>query len=151
MGKRFLANLVVSTFILLVSVGFVYSVPATSNADFEAEQRYVPVIAQQDLLSLQVQGAGIIYVDAREDQEFNEERIPGAINITLREIDKYKSLLQNSNNIVVAYCLKDFRGYEVAKALKQNGIANVYTMAMPGLNGWKSRKLPTEGKRVSQK
>jgi len=100
---------------------------------------------------LYLEGKRVIFVDAREDREFTEERIPGAINITLRDIPQYKNEIAQSGDIVVAYCLKDFRGYEVAKALKANGLENVYTMAVPGLNGWKASEFPTEGDRVFSK
>jgi rhodanese-related sulfurtransferase len=45
---------------------------------------------------------------------------------------------------LVAYCIKDFRGYEVARALRRAGYS-VRVMDDPGLQGWKKAKLPTAG------
>jgi rhodanese-related sulfurtransferase len=47
---------------------------------------------------------------------------------------------------LIAYCIKDFRGYEVARALRRAGY-NVHVMDDPGLQGWKKAKLPTAGER----
>jgi len=151
MGKRIFQSLAIALAIVLFSAGISFSQSVLRASDIPGSQRYVPLINQQQLSKLYLEGKRVIFVDAREDREFTEERIPGAINITLRDIPQYKNEIAQSGDIVVAYCLKDFRGYEVAKALKANGLENVYTMAVPGLNGWKASEFPTEGDRVFSK
>jgi len=151
-GKRIFHNLTIAFVILLAYAGIAFSQSTTqTSSDSLDAQRYIPLIDRQTLLLLQQEGKRILFVDARENQEFKEEHILGAINITLRDIPLYKNEIAQSGDIIVAYCLKDFRGYEVAKALKTNGLENVYTMAVPGLNGWKASKLPTKGDRVVAK
>ena len=46
---------------------------------------------------------------------------------------------------VVSYCVKDFRGYEMAKALAQVGVENSVIMRPYGIKGWISMGLPVTG------
>ncbi|WP_164833039.1 hypothetical protein [Vibrio mytili] len=50
----------------------------------------------------------------------------------------------NKYDYIVPYCLKDFRGFETAKVLKNKGLKNVVLMEPAGFNGWRSAGLPTE-------
>lgn len=102
----------------------------------------VGITSTEEVLQLIRDGKRVVFVDAREKEEFEEERIPGAINLTLREIDDMASQLIGQADLVIGYCLKDFRGYEVAKALTEVGVTNLVTLKHPGLNGWKADGLP---------
>ncbi len=102
-------------------------------------------VDQKTLLVLLAQGRRVIFVDAREPMEFKEEHIPGAMNLTLREVEKIDPSVFLESDIVVAYCLKDFRGFEVARALQRAGVKGVHTLDIVGLNGWKRSGLPTAG------
>lgn len=103
---------------------------------------YIPLISHRELLTLISKNKRVVFVDSRESPEFLEEQIPGAYNLPLRNVSAKTAQQFSNNDIVIAYCLKDFRGFEVAKALKSMGVNNVYTMTAPGLNGWKNVNLP---------
>jgi rhodanese-related sulfurtransferase len=105
--------------------------------------RLVPVASTADVLNLIKQGKKVVFVDAREKQEWREEHIPGAINVSLREVRQLDSRTLGDPDLVVAYCLKDFRGFEVAKALRQSGVHKALILAELGINGWKRQGLPT--------
>lgn len=111
-------------------------------AEKTGDVRLIPIASSDEILGLIAQGKRVVFVDAREAPEFEEEHIPGAINLTLREINQLTPEVIGEADIVIGYCLKDFRGYEVAKALHRIGVRNVHTMESPGLNGWKARRLP---------
>ncbi len=114
---------------------------------FRDQTRYVRLLPINNILQTIGKGKRVLFVDARESSEYDETHIPGAINIKLRDInDSIKPLLADAD-LVVAYCIKDFRGYEVANALKKIGVNNVATMAPYGLAGWRSFNLPTAGKK----
>lgn len=84
-------------------------------------------------------GKNIIFLDAREPEEFAEFHLPNAINVPLRNVNQaIIKHLQNAD-YVIPYCRKDFRGFEVAKTLKQLGLDNVALLYPSGLNGWLSR------------
>lgn len=106
-------------------------------------KEWVPTITTDDVLSLIRQGKRVVFIDAREHQEWQEEHIPGAINIPLREIASLDRKILGDPDVVIAYCLKDFRGFEVAKALQNIGVHNASILVELGINGWKEKGLPT--------
>lgn len=84
----------------------------------------------------------VIFVDTREDDEFDEHHIPGAINLKLREVEASSAKQFEEADLVISYCIKDFRGYEVALALSKVGVKNTGIMKPYGLKGWKDLNLP---------
>jgi rhodanese-related sulfurtransferase len=112
-------------------------------ADVKREKQHsVSQIATHELLDEIAAGKNIIFVDAREPEEFQELRIPGAINISLRDVATVDLKTFHTADRVISYCIKDFRGYEVARALASKGVKNSSTMKPYGLAGWKSLGLP---------
>jgi rhodanese-related sulfurtransferase len=107
------------------------------------EARLVPVASTAEVLEFIRRGKKVVFVDARESQEWQEEHIPGAINISLREVAQLDKRMLGDPDLVVAYCLKDFRGFEVAKALRNGGVGKSLILAELGINGWKKQGLPT--------
>lgn len=101
-------------------------------------------ITHHEILRQVAQQSSVVFIDARELDEFAEERLPGAIQLPLRiaATAPLESLPRDAT--LVAYCIKDFRGYEVARALQRAGYT-VRVMDDPGLQGWKKAKLPTAG------
>jgi len=91
-------------------------------------------------------GKRVIFLDTRENEEFDEVHLPGAKLLRLRDVNKknVKELL--GADLIVPYCVKDFRGFEVAKALKQYGVGRVATLSPNGLKGWLNANFPVAGK-----
>lgn len=102
----------------------------------------LPVADVNQVLDLIAAGKRVVFIDAREPEEFQERRIPSAINLTLREVRDLDARLLGQPDLVIAYCLKDFRGFEVARALSEAGVPNVATLKQAGINGWLSAGLP---------
>lgn len=94
------------------------------------------------LLQMIDAGKQVVFVDTREDEEFDEQHIPGAINIKLREVSEPIAESLQDADIVISYCIKDFRGYEVALALNRAGLRQSGIMKPYGIKGWKDRGLP---------
>jgi rhodanese-related sulfurtransferase len=102
----------------------------------------VPIV---DLLSAEAAGRKVVYVDVREADEFAEGHIPGALNIPIRDVTPALREQLNGADYVVSYCIKDFRGYEMAKALAQIGVKNSVIMRPYGYKGWLHLGLPAVG------
>lgn len=102
----------------------------------------VPIV---DLLSAQAAGRKVVYVDVREADEFAEGHIPGALNIPIRDVTPALKEQLSGAEYVVSYCIKDFRGYEMAKALAQIGVKNSVIMRPYGYKGWLHMGLPGIG------
>jgi rhodanese-related sulfurtransferase len=102
----------------------------------------VSLVPIADILNMMAMGKRVAFVDAREAAEYDETHIPGAINYSLRQVTPGLRKRLDDADLVIAYCIKDFRGYEVARAIAEAGVSNVATMMPYGLAGWKSMGLP---------
>jgi len=120
------------------------SQPIVTSA-YRDQTQYVRHLDINQILESIGKGKKVIFVDTRESSEFEETHIPGAINMTLRSVTPEVKSQFDGADLVVPYCIKDFRGYEVAQALHKLGVANVATMKPYGLAGWRSYQLPTVG------
>lgn len=103
----------------------------------------VQAVPTDQVLTWIAEGKRVVFVDARESQEFDEEHIPGALNVSLHELQSLQPEKVAGADLIVAYCLKDFRGYEVAKALHRAGFPQSVIMKEYGIAGWKKQGLPT--------
>lgn len=99
------------------------------------------------LLAEMARGRRVVFVDVREQDEFQEAHIPGALNFPIRDLDSALDHVRDAD-YVVSYCIKDFRGFEMAKALKMAGIKNSVILKPYGIRGWVEQGLPTVGQRA---
>lgn len=105
----------------------------------------IPPITHAEVLQHLSGTKPLVFVDAREADEWAEERLPGAVSMPLRLAASGEALRSIPKDAtLVAYCIKDFRGYEVARALRRAGY-QVHVLDDPGLQGWKKARLPTAG------
>jgi rhodanese-related sulfurtransferase len=118
---------------------------ALQQASAPERTALVPSVSAERLLAAVQQRRSIVFVDAREPAEYREEHIPGAVNLPLRAIPGAAIAAYAGADMVIPYCLKDFRGFEVARALHDQGVTNVHLLSRPGINGWKAMGLPTAG------
>lgn len=107
-------------------------VGARRVAELSIDQLLAEIAADKD----------VVFVDTREPAEYEKSHIPGAINLPMRDLDSaaYDRLKQADR--VISYCVKDFRGYEVARLMLKNGVEQVAVMKPHGLSGWKAKGLP---------
>jgi rhodanese-related sulfurtransferase len=105
----------------------------------------IPKITHDEVLHSVASGRHLVFIDAREAAEHEEQGLPGAMQLPLREVSASQLKSVPAGAVLIAYCIKDFRGFEVARALQRLGYANVRVLDDPGLQGWKKAKLPTAG------
>jgi rhodanese-related sulfurtransferase len=118
--------------------------------DFVAEALAVVPELTPDQVNQRL-AAGYLLLDVREPEEFEAGRLPGAINIPRgmvevradREHHKKDERLQDRSQRIICYCGGGYRSALAAKALKEMGFGEVYSMA-GGWRGWTERGLPTE-------
>ncbi|MEX2962259.1 chromate resistance protein ChrB domain-containing protein [Microbulbifer sp. TYP-18] len=101
-----------------------------------------------DLLVAMKQGKRVAFVDVREEEEFTEAHIPDALNLPLRHLNQEAISALKQADYVVSYCVKDFRGFEMAKALKLAGVEQSVILKPYGIKGWVTQGLPTVGSRA---
>lgn len=83
----------------------------------------VPEISLKEILSSTIE---LIFLDARELEEYEVSHIPGAIHVGFDDFDTYNSrTLERSANYVV-YCSVGYRSEIVARKLISKGYPHVY-------------------------
>ncbi len=123
---------------------------SVTNMTVESDKKYVAEWHPRKILGFLGAGDKVVFIDTREADEYEEGHIPGAINIKLRDIGRKLPPELKDADIVIPYCVKDFRGFEVAKRLKKLGVRNVGLMNPWGISGWKANGLPVAGTRGLQ-
>lgn len=111
----------------------------------QSTSKDVGEVGLETVLAAIEQGKRVVFVDVREPSEFYEQHIPGALNIPIRDLDESTVGRIGPADYVVSYCVKDFRGYEMAKLLARAGAQNSVIMNPYGLKGWVSSGLPVAG------
>lgn len=114
-------------------------------ASRESEGALVPELPIDALLAEMKAGKSVVFVDVREPDEFAEAHIPGAMNIQLRTLDADDIAAVQGADYVVSYCIKDFRGFEMARSLRDAGVSNAVILNPYGIKGWIGDGLPTVG------
>jgi rhodanese-related sulfurtransferase len=85
-----------------------------------------------------------ILVDVREDHEWNESRIPGALHLSKGTIERdIEQRIPDKNAPVVLQCGGGFRSALVADNLQKMGYTSVVSLD-GGFRGWVERGLPVE-------
>ncbi len=106
-------------------------------------------VAETDTVSpkesavMQVDNKAVI-VDVREDDEWNEHHIHGAIHIPLAQLnDRLSELAAYKNSPIITQCRSGGRSAKAQAALKSAGFSKVYNMD-GGINAWDEQGLATE-------
>lgn len=124
----------------------------SKNADIKIEQlpsiRYFQIIELPQVLKFK-QNQSNTFIDVRERRRFKYGRIPGAINIPLKDIeslsgDELEKLRRSPN--VILYCLGESCDLSelAAVELYRKGLRNLNVYSA-GWSEWKSCALPVEG------
>lgn len=112
--------------------------------------RFVEQLDHLEVLREISLGKRVVFIDTRENQEYSEMHLPGAQQLALRDVNAQSVAALKDADLIVPYCIKDFRGFEVAKAIKLNGGGRVATLSPNGLKGWLNAKLPMVNESVSE-
>jgi rhodanese-related sulfurtransferase len=89
-------------------------------------------------------GEKFILVDVREDNEWANGHLPGAVHLGKGIIERdIEQRVPDNNSKVVLYCGGGFRSALVADNLQKMGYTNVESMD-GGWKGWLDAGLPTE-------
>jgi len=76
----------------------------------------------------------IFFVDARDPSQFEEQTIPGAVNIEWRQVLARRSELPRDRKVVL-FCNTGARSAQATFALRVAGMGNVVVL-QSGIEGW---------------
>jgi len=87
-----------------------------------------------------------VFLDTREDREYNDGHIPEAVHIPLKQLpERAAELGRYKKYPIVAYCRSGNRSSSTGRILKKHGFENVYNLA-GGIMAWQSANLPVSKK-----
>ena len=109
----------------------------------QADLGEIVSISPQDASAMS-SGKEAIIVDVREDSEWNEQHIPGAIHIPLGQLsERLSELKQYKDSPVITQCRSGGRSAQAFDVLKSAGFSKVYNMD-GGIMAWDKAGLKTE-------
>ena len=109
----------------------------------KAESNAIPAISPVEAEQLFNKKKAVI-IDVREDSEWKEQHIPGAIHIPLGQLpERLTELKQYKDSPVIAQCRSGRRSAQASDVLKSAGFSKVYNLE-GGLNAWDKAGLKTE-------
>ncbi|GHE93428.1 hypothetical protein GCM10011501_23510 [Thalassotalea profundi] len=104
----------------------------------------VPVVSQQQLLSMKSaeKAPQFIVLDVRTAEEYQQQHIDGAINISHDEIEsKLATLNQYKDTMIIVHCRSGKRADIAENILVKNGFSQVKHLA-GDMNAWLAADLP---------
>jgi rhodanese-related sulfurtransferase len=105
-------------------------------------KRSITKISPQDAAERLKSGEAVI-VDVREQDEWDEEHIPGAIHISRGTIElDIEGKVPDTNAMIMTHCGGGGRSALAAESLQKMGYKNVRSMA-GGFKAWKAAGLPS--------
>jgi rhodanese-related sulfurtransferase len=105
-------------------------------------KKSITEISPQDSAE-RLKGGEAVVVDVREQDEWDEEHIPGAIHISRGTIElDIEDKVPDSNAMIITHCGGGGRSALAAESLQKMGYKNVRSMA-GGFKAWKAAGLPS--------
>ena len=122
--------------------GYVGAVDKTPDQMVQEAKAQIKEVSITDVKKMIDAKENVILLDVRDKQEFDEGRIPGAINISRGMLEfKVAMILPDKNAKIIVYCSLDLRGPLATKAINDLGYKNAINMA-GGLKAWKEAGYP---------
>ena len=105
-------------------------------------KKKITEISPTDAVS-KTKSSDALIVDVREKDEWDEEHIPGAVNISRGLIElEVEEKFPDRNTTIICHCGGGGRSALAAESLQKMGYKNVRSMA-GGFKAWKAAGLPT--------
>ena len=107
----------------------------------EAKKNITEILPQD--AAAKSKSAEAVIVDVRENDEWDEEHIPGAIHMSRGTIElDIEDKVPDANRMIICHCGGGGRSALAAASLQKMGYKNVRSMA-GGFKAWKGAALPT--------
>ena len=105
----------------------------------------VSEITVDEVRGMQNRGGKFVFVDVREDSEWDAGRAAGSIHLGKGVIERdVEAAILDHDVEIVLYCGGGFRSALAGDMLQRMGYRNVLSMA-GGIKGWRDRGYPMEG------
>ncbi|MDB4088800.1 rhodanese-like domain-containing protein [Flavobacteriales bacterium] len=122
--------------ILLLSFSSIAQNPeGFDNMAKNMADKTVPIIKSSQVVKLQQKSKEIVFLDARELEEYEMSHIKNSILIGYDDFDIKSVIAINKNSIIVIYCSVGYRSGKIGKQLREMGFTSVFNL-YGGLFDW---------------
>jgi sulfur-carrier protein adenylyltransferase/sulfurtransferase len=119
--------------------------PEKSGQDLiDDAKAQIEQVTPQQVKDTQARKDPVVYLDVREQAEWNLGHLPHAVHLTRGNLETKIEGLVDRNQRVVVYCARGNRSALAALTMKQMGYENVASMAR-GFMGWADISGEVEG------
>jgi rhodanese-related sulfurtransferase len=110
---------------------------------YEIDTKAVANITPNEAQTMTSENQAVI-IDVREDNEWDEKHIPGAIHVPLGQLkDRITELETYKNTPLIMQCQRGGRSVQASAVMKSAGFAKVYNLD-GGLQAWEQSGFKTE-------
>ena len=111
----------------------------------------VPIIKSSQVVKLQEKDKKIVFLDARELEEYKVSHIENAIHVGYDNFDMKSVANIDKNIVVIVYCSVGYRSGKIGKKLRNAGFTSVFNL-YGGLFDWANNgnEVFAEGKKVEK-
>lgn len=104
----------------------------------------IPIIDVETLKELRETNHTLTLIDVREQSEWDQMHIPGAIHIPKDQLaEKIHSITTDKQAPIYLHCHSGIRSLQAAEYLQEIGFNNVYSVK-GGIMGWAMAGFPVE-------
>jgi rhodanese-related sulfurtransferase len=105
--------------------------------------KFVTINPQDAFKIMEEKGSEITILDIRPKNEYEEEHVPGAVNLDYNGHEfKKKVEIMDKNVDYIIYCESGVRGGYFMGKMEESGFKSAYNI-LGGFVGWKISELPT--------
>jgi rhodanese-related sulfurtransferase len=141
--KKLPVLVTVAFFLMAASVYRVEAADKTPDQYVKEAKAAIKEVMIQDVKKMLDGKETVILLDVRDKNEFDERRIPGAVNISRGMLEfKVAMIIPDKNARIIVYCGVDLRGPLATRTLNEMGYRNAVNM-IGGLKAWKEAAYPT--------
>ena len=116
-----------TSIILIITIALVLLVGCTEKKE---ESKVVDYNKAKELIEKQ----HVTLIDVRDDWEYVDGHIEGAINIPLKEISKIEDTIESKKEYIIVYCKSGMRSSNALIELEKMGYTNVYDLG--SIDNW---------------
>jgi rhodanese-related sulfurtransferase len=95
-------------------------------------------------MDLQNNSAEIIVIDARTQEVYSQEHVPGATNLPWRKIDSSSTAAMPRDKVLVTYCDGIHCNASTKAAMRLTALGFRVKEMLDGMQGWKREGYPVE-------
>lgn len=82
---------------------------------------------------------GAVLLDVRSEEEYNEYRIEGSLNIPLHRLSEIRDIIQDMTTPIFIYCLSGTRSAQAEAELKRAGYKNAVNIG--GIGSYRGKTV----------